>query len=269
MNKRVRNLLTQKLANVPDKPAIALSGGVDSVSCLFALQELGKSPQAYTFHVDGHESTDLRSARRICERFEVPLTAVTLPTNLKTIKEDTYSIIEGLGLTSKTDIECIWPRWYLLRAVDEATLVTGDCADAHFVNSKKGAMHYKDSVERMNQYRDEHFSNPNYAQLRTIRKIAPQYGVDDVVAPYRDKEFQDLFYDTSWEEVNTPRMKEPIRQAFPKRFGSIPTHSANLQTSDSKIQNQFEKLVYSTWNINDWKSPVGIYNAIARGDIPQ
>ena len=268
MNDRVRELLEEKLSNVPDKPAVALSGGVDSTSCLFALQELGKSPQAYTFHVDGHESTDLRVARRICEQFDVPFTPVELPTDLTTIKQDTYAIIKGLGLTSKTNVECIWPRWYLLQAVEESTLVTGDCADAHFANSKKGAMHYKDSVERMNQYRDEHFSNPNYAQLRTIRKLGTQYGVNEVVAPYRDKEFQDLFYDTSWEEVNNPRMKEPIRQAYPKRFGAVSIHSANLQTSDSKIQDQFEKLVDSLWNINDWKTPVGIYNAIERGEVP-
>lgn len=268
MNERIRQLLKRKLTEVHDEPALALSGGVDSTSCLFALQDLGKSPQAYTFYVKGHESTDLRTARHICKQFDVPFTPVELPTDLKTIKEDTYAIIEGLGLTSKTNIECIWPRWYLLQAVDESMLVTGDCADAHFANSKKGAMHYKDSVERMNQYRDEHFSNPNYAQLRTIRKLGAQYGVDKVIAPYRDKEFQNLFYDTSWDEVNKPRMKAPIRQAYSDRFSAVSIHSANLQTSDSRIQDQFEKLVDSSWNVGDWKSPVGIYNAVARGEVP-
>jgi asparagine synthetase B (glutamine-hydrolysing) len=268
MTSTVRELLEKVLTDAPQNPAIALSGGVDSVSVLFALLELKKEPQAYTFHIAGHESTDLRAARAVCDRFDVPFTPVELPTDIQTIKEDTYSIINGLGLTAKTDIECIWPRWYLLDAVSESTLITGDCADAHFANSKRGAIHYRDSVEKMNQYRDEHFGDPNYAQLRTIRKIGKALGVNTVRAPYRDEAFRELFYDQPWDAVNTPRMKEPILEAYPGRFRSVPTHSANLQTSDSKIQDQFEKLVNSTWNINDWKSPVGIYNAISRNEVP-
>jgi len=128
----VRETLEDLLSDVSEPVAVALSGGIDSTSCLFALQELGKEVHAYTFHIEGHESTDLRVSRDICDTFDVPFTPVSLPTDIGQIKTDTNAIVNGLGYEKKTNIECIWPFMYLLPEIDEQQLVTGACADGHF-----------------------------------------------------------------------------------------------------------------------------------------
>lgn len=270
MTPDVRQLLEESLADVPPEPAVALSGGVDSTSVLFALQELGKSPRAYTFHIEGHESTDLRVARDVCRTFDVPFTPVALPTDLQTIKQDTYSIIEGLGYTSKTDIECIWPFLYLLPEIGETTLATGACADGHFVISREAMLNGKhETVERMDKFRADLFGDPDYAQIRMVEQLAGQYGIDDVRVPFFERPFVKAFMGTAWDEINKPKQKQPIIDAYPDRFAKVKVRShTNLQCGDSKIQDQFEKLVDSTWNVGDWKSPVGIYNAIDRGEVP-
>jgi asparagine synthetase B (glutamine-hydrolysing) len=270
MTPDVRSLLEDSLSDIPQQPAVALSGGIDSTSVLFALQELDKDPRAYTFHVEGHESTDLRISRDVCRTFDVPFTPVELPTDLATIKQDTYSIINGLGYRSKTDIECIWPFMYLLPEINEQALATGSCADGHFVISREAMLNGIDkSVDRMDKFRSDLFGDPDYAQIRMVEKLAAQYGIPSVRVPYYTREFVSAFMGTAWDEINKPKQKQPIIDAYPDKFSKIKVRShTNLQCGDSKIQDQFEKLVDSTWNINDWKSQVGIYNAIARGDVP-
>lgn len=265
----VAELLKESLADVDGPIAVALSGGVDSTSCLFALQQLGKDVRAYTFHVKGVESTDFQVARNICDIFDVPFNEVILPNDLSTIKQDVYTIIQGLGYRNKTDIECIWPFLYLLPNMSESTLVTGSCADGHFVISREGMLNYRDSVEAMDKYRSDLFSDPDYAQIRMVERIAKKYGIDDVRVPYFDREFVRLFMGTSWDEINKPNQKQPIIDAYPELFAKVPTRNhSNLQMGDSKIQEQFEKLINSRWNIHDYDSPVGIYNSVARGEVP-
>ncbi len=265
----VRETIEDLLADVSGPVAVALSGGIDSTACLFALQELDKDVRAYTFHIDGHESTDLRVSRDVCRTFNVPLTTVALPTDIGTIKQDTYAIVNGLGYTKKTNVECIWPFMYMLPEIDEAQLVTGACADGHFCISREAMLNVKGDVEKMDQFRAGLFGNPDYAQIRKVEQLAKQYEIHDVRVPFYNRRFVSMFMGTDWETINKPKQKQPILNAYPARFSKVRTRThTNLQTGDSKIQDQFMKLLNTDWNINDWKTPVGIYNALDRGEIP-
>jgi len=130
-------------------------------------------------------------------------------------------------------------------------------------------MNVKGNIEKMDKFRAELFGDPDYAQIRMVEKLANQYDITDVRVPYYDRRFVEMFMGTEWNEINKPHQKQPILDAYPERFSKIQVRkNSNLQVGDSKIQDQFEKLLDTDWNTQSWKSPVGIYNALNRGEIP-
>jgi hypothetical protein len=266
----VRQLLLDSLQDVKQSPAVALSGGLDSTSILFALQELNKDPRAYTFHVKDVVSEDLRESRRVCDTFDVPLTEVTLPNDHATIKRDTYAIVEGLGLKQKTAIECTWPFLYLYEEVTEDSIALGNAGDGHFVISREAMINkINEDVERMDHFRNSLFGDPTYSQVNIHRQLAPVYGIQHLHIPYYERPFVNAFLGTAWQDINKPKQKQPIIDAYPDKFNQINVRKhTNLQKGDSEIAEQFNKLLETNWNIQGWKSPVGIYNAIAKGDLP-
>lgn len=256
-------------ADLPERVALALSGGVDSAACLFALQELGHDVTAYTFTLRGRPSTDFKTARDLCETFDVPFTPVYLPTDLDTLKRDTYYLVADCGLDSKTTIECAWPFLYLTAAADETALVSGLTADGHYVLSKRGMMHFRDSVAKMNAFRRDYFTSDDPAGNQTITRLATARGFESHARPYYSRAMFDLFYDTAWDAINRPNQKQPVYDAYPEQMAAFDTRKhQDLQLGDTGIAEQFEKLVQTDWNRGGYKTPVGIYNAISRGDIP-
>ena len=82
--------------------------------------------------------------------------------------------------------------------------------------------------------------------------------------PYFHPWVFDLWIDKNWQELNKPRQKEAIKKYFPEldKF-KIKPHT-NLQLGDSKIAQRVGNAVISKYKPNA-KSPVGIYNRIAKG----
>ena len=60
--------------------AILLSGGVDSLSILFAARRLNKSITAYTFHLDNQPTYDSNKAVEVCNMFDVKCKVIEIPT---------------------------------------------------------------------------------------------------------------------------------------------------------------------------------------------
>ena len=58
---------------------VLLSGGIDSLSVTLALQKLGKTIHAYTYHIEGYPSQDLAKAEATAKHFNWPLTVITVP----------------------------------------------------------------------------------------------------------------------------------------------------------------------------------------------
>lgn len=61
----------------------------------------------------------------------------------------------------------------------------------------------------------------------------------------------------------------PIINSFSDNFENLPSklNSQNLQTGDSGISDLFSKLLYTDWNIRNYKSVTGIFNSINRDEI--
>ena len=66
----IKQLLeTQIREQIPtEKCAVLLSGGVDSLSVALAAHNVGKKVVAYSFHLEGNESYDFKTARKFSEQ---------------------------------------------------------------------------------------------------------------------------------------------------------------------------------------------------------
>jgi asparagine synthetase B (glutamine-hydrolysing) len=260
----VRNvLLSYASLCTDDCAAVFLSGGVDSSSLLFALKEIGKRVTCYSFMLDGRMSSDFSLARRNARTFGAEFVSIILPADVARLKKDIQQLA-SLGAKKKTDFECGWPMLYAYAAVRERFVFSGMGADGHFCISKKGLLHYK---HRIDEFRRVTFGNPGYAQQPLHRRLAERFG-KTAVLPYVSKEMQAVFRGKSWDEVNRPRQKQPILDAFPEQYQRMKVlPHTNLQLGDSGIADHFRKLLSSDWNTDGWKSPVGIYNAVVAGRV--
>ena len=256
----VRTVLMRAAHAITDSHvALFLSGGIDSASLLFALQEAGKQVTCYSFMLDGKASTDFLLARRNARAFGAEFVPVLLPRSLASLKADLLTL-SRLGAKKKTDFECGWPMLYAYAAVREGVVFSGMGADGHFCISKKGMLHYRDRVD---EFRRVTFSNPSYAQQPLHRAMSHRLG-KVAVLPYVTKEMQSVFHGLTWDQVNRPKQKQPILDAFPEQYRRITIlPHTNLQLGDSGIADHFRCLLSSDWNTGGWKSPVGIYNTLA------
>lgn len=260
----VRDVLTHYAASVEDKHVgLLLSGGIGSASVLFALQKAGKKVTGYSFMLDGKMSTDFAMARRNAREFGVEFVPVILPRSLPSLKADLKKLA-ALGCKKKTDFECGWPMLHAYAAVKQRVVFSGMGDDGHFCISKKGLLHYKD---RIDVFRAKTYGNPWYVQQPLHHRLAERLG-KLAVLPYVSKEMQAVFRGKTWDQVNRPKQKQPILDAFPEEYRRMRVlPHVNLHMGDSGIVQHFHTLLSSDWNIGRWKSPVGIYNALVAGRV--
>lgn len=243
--------------------AVLLSGGIDSASVMFSLLEAGKKVTAYSFMLDGKMSTDFLLAKKNARQFGVEFMPVILPSSIQTLKTNLIELVH-LGAKSKTDFECSWPMLHTYAVIRESHVFSGMGADGHFCISKKGMLHFRNKID---VFRKITFGNPRYAQQPIHSALAKKYGKTSVL-PYVSKEMQSVFFGKTWDQVNKPHQKQPILDAFPEQYKKIKIlPHTNLQLGDSGIAKHFEKLLATDWNKGNWKSVVGIYNALGKGAI--
>lgn len=263
---RVREALLKTLSEIKEEEVgLLLSGGSGSASVMFALLELGKKVHAYTFHMENVESTDLVRARDLTTKYGVKFTAVPLPTDLQTLKDDCLYLVNEVGCELKTDVECAFPIKYTLSLVEEKVLTSGLGDDNFFGLSKQALINFKHSVESMNTYRKMAYEKYE-VQINLFKKMAKDHGII-LHSPYQMQEMIDVFMDTSWEEINKPKKKQWILDSFPEDFQNIKTYHANYQKGDSGISDNFLQLLSSDWNVKGYKRTDGIFNSIKRGEI--
>lgn len=268
MTINVRSVLLDELEYIKysgKKAAVLLSSGVDSASVLFACIELGIPVEAYSFTLDTHESRDFKYARDIAKVVGVTFNPVLLPTDINhLLKYMQYGA--RLGCVSKTDFECFWPMAYAMRQAasdpDVGFVLSATSADSHFALSKKANMKYKDKVDL---YRTLVFKKRNTGQKLLLRKEAAKLGIT-YLTPYDSTRMCSELYGYTWEELNKPKQKQPIRDSFPEYFSRVKvTNHTNLQLGDSGIADHFLKLLDTELNTKGWKSVKGIYNKVVAG----
>ncbi len=261
MKPNIKGVIQNCVSQIPDNEvALCLSSGIDSNSILFELAEQGKKVTAFTFTMKGIESRDYIHAKKNAETFGADFVHVELPNDVDSLKQDVYRLAK-MGAITKTDFECFFPFLYLYEheALTQKYILSGLGADGHFCISKRGMIHFRN---RIDEFRQNLFSNPNYAQKVLHDKYCEQKGIIHVM-PYLTQEMKNEFAGVGWWEINAPKEKQAILDAYKDYFTKIKVfRHTNFQKADSGISTAFLQLVHTDLNKGNFKTPKGIYNDI-------
>lgn len=253
----LHDTLVNIASSVPDGNVAALvSKGIDSQAVALALLEAGKTVHVYSFALKGNKSSDMVGGMEFAKRHGLTFTPIWLPSDTASIERAVVELVSKYKARSKTEIECSFPMLFAYPRILERVVASGVASDGHFCLTKSGILHSRGDVDG---FRRKYFANPNAGQRVTRGLIASACG-KKLLDPYYDKRIAGLLDGLTWEQLNKPRQKMPIRAAFPGELYAGPMQS-NLQLGDSGIARAFEQLheVYP-----GHKSVVGIYNEIAR-----
>lgn len=262
------------------KIGIALSGGADSCSILAEMLSQKLKPVVISYTPSTHESTDFKMARATAERFGLEFYAAPVVMSPDRLEAAMRYVITR-GYSGKIEVESLIPMvvvCYTAKVRGVEFLYTGDQADGYFNNSKSSVMpepHGKgirihtnsavvDEIRRVYYEKDASCSN-------AIRRMGKELGLLDVMCPYRSHLIYDAFQGALWSDVNKPRLKEPIRLAWSEWLDPrvIPTRPGpvNLHKSDSYFGDRFAATMLALPKFSAYRSPVGLYNAVARGEV--
>lgn len=263
ISNQLKEILLKQLSTFKNKKiALFLSGGAGSVSLLALLKELEAEVVAYTFVVEGHASTDLLKAQKYAKYFKTEHRTIELPSDIRVIKNDLLFLIQEKQFKLKTDIECGFPFLHSFSRINEDVIISGLGDDIYFGLTKRAQLHYSKSLIKNNIYR-----------LKQLNKYRHQKHLIDSLTniqhftPFQSDEVYQFLTQFTFSELNSPKPKQVLLEIYPKVFETISPYKSSLQLGDSKIAELFKPLVYSSWNRNNYKSVVGVYNSIGRQEI--
>jgi asparagine synthetase B (glutamine-hydrolysing) len=228
--------------------ALLLSGGVDSQSVGFACKRLGLEVIAYTFQVGEWESPDVVSSRKTCEKMEWDFNLIKVP--LGNLINDFKELAVRWECKKKTQFECTWPFLYVYPCITEEFVLTGLGADGYHGLSKKAMIHFKQTKEKFDEFRTEHYGQKNLGGQLQQLMLCKEYDITQI-APYLDPSVFNYFLKYDWDQLNKPRQKTKIIEAFRDEFlvTGVRKHR-NLQLI-SGIDKIFHQLLKSDLNFNN------------------
>lgn len=239
----LHDLLAENVQRICGKDkyvGVCLSGGIDSMAVLFTCLELGKKVTAYSFHVEGVESRDFLAAKTTSLALGVEFTPVIVPRELD-LKVLCW-IIERLKLTKKTQVECLYPLYFINKYVTETVLLTGATSDGYYGLSRSAMQNYDKDIHA---YREKHFTESDIANEDTFAEMC---GFANVVGrnPFHGggPAMLELYQRSglTWDELNKPEQKYPLREAFRgwlDREGVKLYPHTPMQCGDSEVRELF------------------------------
>ena len=227
--------------------AVLLSGGVDSISVALAAHRVGKKISAYTFHLKDQPTYDASKAQEIskimnwsCKTIEVPVDNVI---------KDFIRLRREVDCQKKTHYECCFPFLYVYPQIEEKEVLSGWAADGYYGVSKKANLHYKHTMEKFNEFREDYFLLDHRAGYLWHKKIADMHN-KIFITPYLTESVKQFFWSKDWYELNQPYQKHHVVEAFDEfsRFGAVKKH-INLQLG-SGVDKLFESVIIPDKTIN-------------------
>lgn len=204
-----------------DKTAeLALSGGVDSMTVLFAMLETGRKPTCFTFYLQDTPSEDLLSSQAVCKRFGLKHRAVEIPWDIRKLAHDVRHLILRAEVLKKTIIQCMHPWLYLYPAMESDLALCGLGGDDLLCTQRKVQVLLNMKGEqalRESGYRKCYSSDLNFSAANIIR-LGEEYG-KRLIDVYDDRELEAWFSPSAafvW------AMEIAVRATPPSAIASVP-----------------------------------------------
>ncbi len=238
---KINKILENEIQKVSkdNSVAVLLSGGVDSLSIAFALHNLGKQVNAYSFKLDNCKNYDSDKAEEVCDIFNWNYKCKIVPTN--NIHKDFFTLAKDFNCKKKTHFTCVYPFMYLYPEIYEQEVYSGWGADGYYGISKKAILNFKHPKAKFDEFRDNYFLPKNSAGYLWHKKVSDKYN-KKFYAPYLTEAVKKFFYDKDWDELNKPFQKHHVVNSY-KEFSKFKFKKhLNLQIA-SGINNLFETLL--------------------------
>lgn len=258
------------------KVGLLLSGGLDSLSVLLACLDIGVKPTCYTFYLEGNESDDLKSCRRISIIFDVDLVEIPINLTSEDLLADCKSLIkENYGDSYfkshiKTCIQTQILMSYVPMNVDEGIVLTALNADDLQFNTRAYGKMSADKtikgVERLCEARFEDTNDDRRGSYIYFKRMFEDCGIQ-FIDVYRDPMVKSYFYGKTYKECTSPRAKYLVYKSF---RDEIDTNELYRQPSSFQVNSGtrelFEELLTNNpkINVNHHKTCVGILNDLWR-----
>lgn len=265
--KKYRELCIERANEIDsdDDCALALSGGTDSVTALFAMLEAGKKPHCYTFHMDGIESVDLKSSRNLCSHFGLELTEVSIDSTDSGMIKDIEAVLPYCELVKKTIIQCMIPWKYMYPAIREKKIIQGIGGDDLFGTQRKvQVLLHNGGDDAIREFRKLYRNDLHYSEGNIIR-YASVFGKENI--EFYSKAMEDFLLEYSLYAINKPFMKYASVEAFRDYYNKGNFYRDQTEHSyqiNSKLRDCHGRLLQSEYNKGNHKAIIGLYNDIAR-----
>lgn len=265
---KFRNICKERIMEIDSdgKAALALSGGTDSVTVLFAMLDLGIKPHCYTFYMDGIISRDLLSARKLAKDFGLELTEVPIPSDTDSIYADIKAVIPYCEKIKKTIIQCMIPWKYIYPAMTEDTIITGIGGDDLYGTQRKVQVAFH-SVGDAGIAKWRHcYSDDLDFSAGNIARYGKVFGKTNIDF-YNTNTIFDFINTFSLGAINKPVMKASSIMAFDDYYKKGAYYRDQTEHSyqiNSRLRDLHDMLLKSKYNKNGYKAIIGLYNEIAR-----
>ncbi len=264
-----REMFLKHVDAIPKPFELMLSGGVDSTTVLFACLHLGYKPRCLSFHLDGHNSEDFNSARKLARHFDLELHPVVIPSDLPAVVADIKRVLPMVEHMKRTIVQCMIPWLYICPQMQTKNVVVGLSADAYYCNSRAYMKMYAEHGEQyMLQHRYADLDNKAYSEYH-IRKIAQSYG-KTFNDPYYHKDIESWFKQFKLSSLNSPYEKHVTIRAFMDYFsqGNFRRPRQSYQVV-SGIRDLHGRVLMQDrrYNPEGFSDPVALYRRMA-GKLP-
>ena len=284
----LRKLMIERIEEIdPDrKAAVALSGGKDSLTFLFAMLETGRKPRCYTFYMEGHKSRDVVIAEHVTKFYDLDHVLIPIPTDHDVIVDDVREVMKWSQAQKpkKTIIECMRPWLYVcpeMQARGDDYILIGFAAGNFFNLSARDqkALRKLGEEEFVKQGWRDHYFKPNPHNLQFVDANVAwickhKFGIDmeDYYAcdPIFEWFRQHTVYETNRAEDGRRLEKAPFLYAWEDYIKDVgtPGESGSYQIVSNLAEFHKGLLWNEKYNPGGkHKSVVGIYNDLYHGRL--
>jgi Asparagine synthase len=252
----------------PDKTAaLALSGGIDSLTLLFAMLETGRRPRCYTFYVEGIISNDLQASRAVAKHFDLELIECMIPCDLDLVMNDVRLLVSRAHVVKKTVIQCMHPWLYICPKMQEygdKSIITGLGADDLYCTQRKVQVMLNTQGEQavLDQgWRGLYGVDMNFSTGNIILMGKSAYGIE-IIDAYSQPDIHKWFLQFTIKSLHEKKEKGPSIFAFAKYFkqGNF-VRLRDAYQIGSGLRDLHDALLLSKeYNPNGKKAIIAVYN---------
>lgn len=260
--RELRELMIDRVRSIPRPFELALSGGTDSTTVLFACLAAGIKPRCLTFRLSAVDSGDCRASRFIAKHFGLDLEVVEVPSAPEAMIRDIKAVAPHAHVLKKTIIQCLIPWLYIYPAMETETIVTGLGGDDLYCNQRKVQVALNtQGEEAIREWRKTYSDDLRFSNANIIR-FGKQYGKECIDA-YHWKPIVDWFAKHPAKSLNRPYEKHPSIEAFRDYYGQAPFRRAHSSYQvNSGLRDFHDGLLKSQHNTRRRKAVIALYRDI-------